>query len=65
MISCTFFGHREIDCDIEKKLYEVLTKLIKEYNVTRFYVGHQGDFDKLVYQQLKKLQNMFPTSTTQ
>lgn len=34
--------------------------MIKEYNVTRFYVGHQGDFDKLVYQQLKKLQNMFP-----
>lgn len=60
MLRCTFFGHREIDCDIDEKLYDILTRLTQEYNVTHFYVGHQGDFDKLVYQQLKKLKKTFP-----
>lgn len=46
--------------DIEKELCAILTKLIKEQQVTCFYVGHQGAFDKLVYRQLKKLQTTFP-----
>ncbi len=59
MPCCTFFGHRDIDCNIEKALYTVLVKLIEEYDVTCFYVGYQGNFDKLVCQQLKKLQTIF------
>ncbi len=60
MPCCTFFGHRDIDCDIKQEISAVLIKLIEEYNVTCFYVEHQGDFDNLVRQQLKKAQNIFP-----
>ena len=60
MLYCTFFGHRDISCDIEDKLYATLVKLVKTYGVTHFYVGHQGDFDNLVYKHLKKLKNVFP-----
>ena len=60
MPCCTFFGHREIDCDIDIALYATLTKLVEEHNVNCFYVGHQGAFDALVCHQLKKLQLNFP-----
>lgn len=49
MRGCTFFGHRKnINLD-DKAVCDIITALIQEQNVSRFYVGNQGDFDKTVY----------------
>ena len=48
-----FFGHREVIHNIRPKLTAIIEKLITEDNVTEFYVGHQGQFDNMVYSVLK------------
>ena len=53
--SCCFFGHREVTHNIKPKLTAIIEKLITEDDVTEFYVGHQGQFDGMVYSVLKEL----------
>ena len=53
--TCCFFGHREVTHNIRPKLTAVIEKLITEDGVTDFYVGHQGQFDSMVYSVLKEL----------
>ena len=56
MSVCIFFGHRENYGLDEKILCHAIEELI-EKGVDTFYVGHQGDFDRLVLRcllQLKK-----------
>ena len=53
--TCCFFGHREVTHNIRDKLTVVIEKLITEENVTKFYVGNQGQFDSMVYSVLKEL----------
>ena len=55
-----FFGHREITHNIRPKLTEIIEKLIAVDGVTEFYVGHQGQFDIMVYSVLKELGEKFP-----
>ena len=55
-----FFGHREITHNIRPKLTEIIEKLITVDGVTEFYVGHQGQFDIMVYSVLKELGEKFP-----
>ena len=52
--SCAFFGHRNMNVEqYGEKLLNVITDLIENKGVTRFYSGFRGDFDvycsKLVY----------------
>ena len=53
--TCCFFGHREVMHNIRDKLTAIIEKLITEDSVTEFYVGHQGQFDGMVYSVLKEL----------
>ena len=58
--TCCFFGHREVTHNIRPKLIEIIEKLIVDEGVTDFYVGHQGQFDSMVYSVLKELKAKFP-----
>ena len=57
--SCTFYGHRECPESIREELNNCLIKLIEEENVTDFYVGNQGAFDRIVYNVLKELKKTY------
>ena len=61
MKSCTFFGHRDTPYQIEPILQTVLLELIEHQGITNFYVGNQGNFDKMVKRQLQTLQLQFPS----
>ena len=58
--TCCFFGHREVTHNIRPKLTETIEKLIVDEGVTEFYVGHQGQFDSMVYSVLKELKAKYP-----
>ena len=58
--TCCFFGHREVTHNIREKLKATIEKLITEDGVTEFYVGHQGQFDSMVYSVLKELKAKYP-----
>ena len=55
-----FFGHREVTHNIREKLTAIIESLTTEDNVTEFYVGHQGQFDNMVYSVLKELKANYP-----
>jgi len=56
----SFFGHRLITKDIEPLLRKVLVRLIEDRDANDFYVGNQGDFDRIVRKMLKSLKNEYP-----
>lgn len=58
--TCCFFGHREVTHNIRDKLKAIIENLITEDGVTEFYVGHQGQFDSMVYSVLKELKAEYP-----
>lgn len=60
MSACTFFGHRDAPQCIQTVLCTVLLDLIKSQQVTDFYVGNHGVFDRLVYTTLQELKQQFP-----
>ncbi len=60
MKTCTFFGHRDCPNTIQPKLQDVLEELIIHHHVDTFYVGHQGQFDTLVYRTLQELGKAYP-----
>lgn len=60
MYACTFFGHRDCPNDIKTNLYSVLTHLIVNKNVDTFYVGQQGNFDKIVHTVLQEMVKKYP-----
>lgn len=43
---CCGFGHRNVFEPIEDRLREIICDLIKEKDVTEFYIGDMGEFDK-------------------
>ena len=57
--SC-FFGHRDVTHNIRPKLTSIIEKLNTEDGVTEFYVGHQGQFDSMIYSVLKELKAKYP-----
>ena len=58
--TCCFFGHREVTHNIRDRLTAIIEKLIVDNGVTEFYVGHQGQFDSMVYSVLKELKVKYP-----
>ena len=61
MACCTFFGHSELHFENPcEKLAIILNELISQYEVDTFYVGNQGDFDRIVLEELRKLKSIFP-----
>lgn len=57
---CTFFGHRDTPDTIRPVLHETVVKLIEEGKADTFYVGNQGNFDSMVYEELKILKEQYP-----
>lgn len=57
---CTFIGHRDTPDTVREILHKTVEKLIKERNVTKFYVGNNGNFDRLALSVLKELSKEFP-----
>ena len=55
-----FFGHRDVTHDIRAKLQFIIEQLITEKQINSFYVGHQGQFDSMVYSVLKELKVKYP-----
>ena len=60
MSACTFFGHRDCPGSVKPKLREVLVDLIEHHAVEMFYIGQQGDFDRMVRSVLKELASIYP-----
>ncbi len=52
---CTFLGHKDVREDILPVLEKTISGLIQKYPDIRFYVGHNGGFDRLAQVALKKL----------
>jgi uncharacterized phage-like protein YoqJ len=59
MIACTFFGHKDTPKTIKPMLRSVLIDLIKNKNVSMFYVGNHGSFDAIVKEILSELKNEY------
>ncbi len=59
-VVCTFFGHKDTTEEIKPLLRETLIDLIENKRVTRFYVGHQGNFDRMAKTVLKQLKTVYP-----
>lgn len=59
MYSCTFIGHSDCGPEIKIRLYRSIERLIKEYNVTTFYVGTHGKFDYYAYITLCELEKIY------
>ena len=62
MAVCTFFGHRYAPLtEAEKeKLTASITDLIKNHDVTEFWVGAKGEFDSICSSTVTKLKKEFP-----
>ena len=60
MSVCTFFGHKDTPNKIEPLLRAALIDLIENKQVYTFYVGHQGNFDRMVRKVLRELKECYP-----
>lgn len=59
MSACVFFGHR--DCfGLDALSVENAIEALIQQGVDTFYVGHQGEFDRMVLRCLKKLKHVYP-----
>ena len=61
-MTCTFFGHREC-FDLDTNILDHALEQLVQNGVDTFYVGHQGAFDRMVLDALKKLQASYPQIT--
>lgn len=59
-MKCAFFGHRDTPLEIRGKLKETVINLIEERDVTEFYIGNNGNFDRMALSVLKELSERYP-----
>ena len=60
MKSCFFIGHREADERLLPVLQSTIRRLIEEEDVTEFYVGGYGGFDRIAGAAVKQLKAEYP-----
>ena len=58
-MTCCFFGHRDAPDSIAPQLEKMLRQIIEHEGVTRFLVGCQGNFDRMVARILSHLQTEY------
>lgn len=58
---CAFFGHKDTPENIRPLLESAIKQIIERYPYATFYVGNNGNFDKMVLYVLKSLSQNFPT----
>ena len=63
MGACTFFGHRDCPSSIKGKLHKEIERLICNHGVDTFYVGTQGNFDRMAYTALVELRKLYQQIT--
>ena len=63
MKSCFFIGHREADERLLPKLTAAIERLITEEQVSFFYVGGYGGFDRIAATAIKHLKLHHPDIT--
>ncbi len=51
---CTFFGHRDAPIEIKEALSLAISNLIENEGVRIFFVGNEGNFDKIARTILKE-----------
>lgn len=59
MKSCFFIGHRESDERLLPQLLDLVERLIEEEQVTYFYVGGYGGFDRVAAAAVKEAKRKF------
>ena len=59
MKACTFIGHRDFQTNKYDEIYNEIEKLIIEKKVNVFYVGTNGNFDRLVYKALVEIEKHY------
>ena len=57
---CTFFGHSDCPNAVAPNLCTALIELIENNGVDVFYVGNQGNFDRMVRSALKEFSDTNP-----
>ena len=57
---CTFFGHRDAPESIRSQIFFCLEDLIVEEKMDTFYLGNNGNFDRMVKAALLHLQKLYP-----
>lgn len=57
---CAFFGHKDSPESVRPLLEVAIRRIIEHYPDTTFYVGHNGNFDRMVLSVLKKLSAEIP-----
>jgi len=56
---CAFVGQRDVQHGMDRLLENVLTDLIENHQVSLFFVGDQGEFNRLVGRTLRKMQKKY------
>lgn len=57
---CAFFGHKDTPESVKPLLEAAIRRIIENYPDTTFYVGHNGNFDRMVLSVIKNLSVEFP-----
>ena len=57
---CTFFGHRNTQDEIRPVLLHTIRALIENRNVTTFYVGDKGAYDRMAASCVRELRKEYP-----
>ena len=60
MASCFFIGHRETDPDLLPEIKAAADSLIRQQQVSDFYVGMYGNFDRLAGEAVIQLKRDYP-----
>ncbi len=63
MKTCFFIGHRETDERVYPRLRQSVERLITEENVSAFYVGNHGGFDRLAAHAVIDAKRQYPNIT--
>ena len=60
MSSCFFIGHREVEENLLQYILAASERLSVENDVTEFYVGGYGNFDRLAGRAVVMLKARYP-----
>lgn len=59
-MTVTFFGHSDAPTSVSERLYEVLLDLVCKKGANNFFVGTNGNFDRLALLMLKRFKKQYP-----
>ncbi|MCM1023002.1 MAG: hypothetical protein NC395_02965 [Prevotella sp.] len=59
-MTCTFFGHANAPQEIRETLKETVKTLIETRGADCFYMGNNGNFDRMALSVLKELSEVYP-----